>query len=459
MCTLDRPLASDDDLLRLFATRHVRRREEGEEGGNVASGAGNHYSIALMNSKITFKTIENDFHFHHGVVLRKNIAEMRARNRPARATKESSMPPNFFFSGPTKTLLAVDEGQPIAGSLRDRERLLEDCETALRCAGARPSALVGAVPFCDRASVRLFCSSQVSVTGPWSVTHDPLPKRATVPLMSTEGDTRADPFLESVRRAVSAIQRGEMRKVVLSRVRDVPLTGKPDVARLLRSLRHRNPHGFTFALRLGDGVLVGASPELLVSRRGTRLVSSPLAGSRPRSADPVEDARRAEALLRSPKDRHEHQLVTEQIVESLRPFARNLRSEREPLVIRTAAMWHLSTRIEGTLRDRDVSSLRLALSLHPTPAVCGTPTQQARSFIQSSETFDRGYFTGTLGHMDASGDGDWIVTIRCAEVSETRARVFAGAGIVENSVAELELNETDAKMRTMLDALGLEGAA
>lgn len=369
------------------------------------------------------------------------------------------MPPSFFFSGPTKTLLAEDEGEPITGCVRDRERLLQECETALRRASSSAAVLVGAVPFCDTTRVRLFCSSRVSVSGPWGAGHEPRAMPAAALQASDASEAGADSFLDSVRQAVSSIRRGEMRKVVLSRVRDVPLLRKPDVARLLRRLRHNNPHGFTFALGLGEGVLVGASPELLISRRGARLVSSPLAGSLPRSSDPMEDARRAQALLRSPKDRHEHRLVTEQIVEILRPFARDLRSEREPVVTRTAAMWHLSTRIEGVLRDRDVSSLRLALWLHPTPAVCGTPTPQARSFIQSRERFDRGYFTGTLGYMNASGDGDWIVTIRCAELSETRARVFAGAGIVDGSIAELELKETDAKMRTMLEALDVEGAA
>ena len=234
---------------------------------------------------------------------------------------------------------------------------------------------------------------------------------------------------------------------------------------MTRELHAKNPHGFTYSLSLPRGpgqestTLVGASPELLLSRRGTRLVSAPLAGSAPRSQEPSEDRARARELLRSAKDRHEHQLVVEQILETLQPFARNLSFELEPVITATHSMWHLSTRIEGTLRDPNVSALELALALHPTPAVCGTPTRDARAFIERTERFDRGYFTGTLGHMDASGDGDWIVTIRCAELGATRARLFAGAGIVESSVPELELAETSAKMRTILDALGARGAA
>lgn len=379
------------------------------------------------------------------------------------------MAQSFFFSGPTKTIVADDYGEAVTGCLRERERLLADAEQALRRPGAGPGLLVGAVPFCEQAAVRLFCPKRAAISGRWGLRDSPpevvRDAGGGAPPSTATGDTASEPFLSSVRDAVLAIRGGAMRKVVLSRVKDVALRRRPDVRQLLCNLRRRNPHGFTFALELADTceasgrLLIGASPELLVSRRGHRLVSSPLAGSLPRAADPAEDARRAERLLCSRKDRHEHQLVTEQIVEALRPFARDLRFEREPVVTSTQTMWHLSTRIEGTLRDRSVSSLRLALSLHPTPAVCGTPTREARAFIQSSEGFDRGYFTGTLGHMDASGDGDWIVTIRCAELSGARARIFAGAGIVESSVAELELSETDAKMRTMLDALGVEGAA
>jgi isochorismate synthase len=382
------------------------------------------------------------------------------------------MAASFFFSGPTLTLQAEDEGDVIEGALARREALLDDVE---RCLAGRRSGqariLVGAVPFCEHAPVRLFCPTRFERSGRWSIASSgassalassaPLEPRRSVNDWPAQ---QSEPFISAVRGAVDQIQRGALRKVVLSRVREVPLTHSPNRMRLLRRLRAKNPHGFTFALELagrGDrpaDVLLGASPELLVSRRGLRLVSSPLAGSVPRSADATEDRRRASRLLKSGKDRHEHQLVVEKIAEDLRPFARELRVEREPQVVTTAALHHLSTRIEGTLRDPSVSALRLALTLHPTPAVCGTPTAAARSFITEREGFDRGYFTGTLGHVDSNGDGDWIVTIRCAELGPERARVFAGAGIVGSSVAEVELDETNVKMQTMLDALGVEAS-
>ncbi len=119
-------------------------------------------------------------------------------------------------------------------------------------------------------------------------------------------------------------------------------------------------------------------------------------------------------------------------------------------------MLHLSTRIEGTVSDANTSVLKLASALHPTPAVCGYPTAQAYDFISQVEPFDRGYFTGLVGWVDARGNGEWVVVIRCAEVEKKRIRVYAGAGIVSGSEPQSELEETGNKMRTVLNALGIE---
>jgi len=377
---------------------------------------------------------------------------------------------SFFFSSPTKTLLAEDEGAVLSGCSKERQALLSDVARAF---GSRRGSqfLVGAIPFSEEAPVRLFCPTLITQSGRWwadgarQSSNEPssAPSRTSADCSSAspEGAT----FVDDVRAAVDAIARRELKKVVLARARDVPLTRAPDVQQVMRELHAKNPHGFTYSLSLPGGngkppsTLVGASPELLLSKRGARVVSVPLAGSAPRSSDSTEDRARARELLRSVKDRHEHQLVVQQVLEALAPFTRNLRCEPEPIVTATSSMWHLSTRVEGTVRDPNVSALQLALALHPTPAVCGTPTRDARAFIEHTDRFDRGYFTGTLGHMDAAGDGDWVVTIRCAELSSSNARLFAGAGIVGSSVPELELAETTAKMRTILDALGVAGAA
>jgi isochorismate synthase len=376
---------------------------------------------------------------------------------------------SFFFSGPTKTLLAEDEGTVLSGCTKEREALLADVARVFRDRG-ESSFLVGAVPFADDAPVRLFCPTRITQSGRWSVDSNvelprPLSASRASGVYPSGSSLEQAAFVNDVRAAVEAIGRRELRKVVLARATDVQLPSAPDLQQVMRDLHAKNLHGFTYSLALPGALgreprtLVGASPELLLSRRGTRVVSAPLAGSAPRSPDPREDQARARELLNSAKDRHEHKLVVQQILETLQRFAHHLRFEIEPVVTATHSMWHLSTRIEGTLRDPNVTALQLALALHPTPAVCGTPTRDARAFIERTERFDRGYFTGTLGYMDASGDGDWIVTIRCAELGASHARLFAGAGIVESSVPELELAETSAKMRTILDALGALGAA
>lgn len=201
--------------------------------------------------------------------------------------------------------------------------------------------------------------------------------------------------------------------------------------------------------------LIGASPELLVARSGQLVTANPLAGSAARSSDPAEDKRRADALLLSAKDRHEHAVVVEAVASALRPYCRKLDVPAEPSVIGTKTMWHLSTKVTGELLEPAASSLELAVAMHPTPAVCGTPTGPARTAIRELESFDRRYFTGMVGWCDAAGDGEWAVTIRCAEIGEDAVTLYAGAGIVEGSDPAAELAETSSKLKTLLLAMGM----
>jgi isochorismate synthase EntC len=162
----------------------------------------------------------------------------------------------------------------------------------------------------------------------------------------------------------------------------------------------------------------------------------------------------AVALLESEKDLHEHAVVVAAVRESLAPFCTDLEAPERPTLVRTAAMWHLSTTVTGTLADPGTTALDLASALHPTPAVCGTPTDLARRVIAESEPFDRGPYTGMVGWQDADGDGEWVVTIRCAEAEGRTLRLFAGAGVVAASTSEAETAETAAKFRTFLHAVG-----
>jgi len=208
--------------------------------------------------------------------------------------------------------------------------------------------------------------------------------------------------------------------------------------------------------------LVGATPERLLSRRGARILSEPLAGSAPRSADDSASRAGAEALQRSAKDQREHRYVVQAIADLLAPLCRQLRVPAAPALHATASMWHLGTRIEGELEDAalaDTSSAALAALLHPTPAVCGTPRERAAPCIAELEPEPRGFYAGAVGWCDAAGDGDWHVALRCARVQGHEARLFAGAGIVAGSAPASEGAETRAKFNAMLDALGVDPAA
>ncbi|MGV9300197.1 isochorismate synthase [Amycolatopsis sp. NPDC003676] len=272
-------------------------------------------------------------------------------------------------------------------------------------------------------------------------------------------------YAESVRRAVGLIADGELEKVVLARALDLVGQQGLSVQQLLRNLVVADPGAHAFAVDVsapGDSAprtLVGASPELLVSRKGDVVTANPLAGSRRRTGDPVQDAQAIAELRVSEKDLNEHALVAAQVAEVLGRYCTELEVPEEPEVMGTPTMWHLSTRITGRVGPGGPSSLELAEALHPTPAVCGVPVELARDTIARLEPEDRGYYAGLVGWTDLAGDGEWVVTIRCAEVSDKTARLFAGAGVVAGSDPAAELAETSAKFGTLLRALGAEGVA
>lgn len=271
------------------------------------------------------------------------------------------------------------------------------------------------------------------------------------------GDWRitAVPAEEDYRAAVATarerIAAGDLDKVVLARSLELISQHPISVSSLLR---HLSGQGRTFAVPVGDErVLIGASPELVVARHGQLVTSNPLAGSARSSGDPDRDRAAAAALLRSPKDRHEHDLVVQAIRKALRAHCEHLHVPT-PEVVTTPSMLHLSTTITGRLRHPAPSALELAAALHPTPAVAGSPTSAACAAIANLEPVPRGYYAGLVGWQDATGDGEWTLALRCAELTGPHSlRLFAGAGIVTDSDPDAELAETSAKFLTMLRAL------
>jgi isochorismate synthase len=279
-----------------------------------------------------------------------------------------------------------------------------------------------------------------------------LPHEAFRPRQLSE-EPPSEAYARAVADAVERIGSSDLEKVVLARTVRVDAGRRLDARRLLHRLRAVEPHCYTFAAPTDGGTLVGASPELLVSRRGDRVRSMPLAGTAPRSGDADEDRGNAEALVASAKDREEHAIVVDAVSEVLAGCCDELTFDDEPVLEPTANVWHLATRFEGALRDPSLTALDLVAELHPTPAVCGTPEALALASITELEGFDRGEYAGPVGWVDAHGDGDWAIALRCAALEGDRATLYAGAGIVAGSVPEQEVDETDRKFRAFLDSL------
>jgi len=260
---------------------------------------------------------------------------------------------------------------------------------------------------------------------------------------------------QAVAEAVAAIKAGGLRKVVLAR--DVFGTAaEPIDARvLLRRLAARYPDCFTFAC---DG-MIGATPELLVSRNGRQVSALVLGGTLPRGADQAQDEALGAELLASAKNNEEHAYAVDSIREALQPLCETLKVEARPALLKFPNLQHLGTRVRGTLAGGGTpkSALALAAAVHPPAAVCGTPTGAALELIRELEHMDRERYAGPVGWMDAEGNGEWGIAIRCAQLSGRTARLFAGCGIVAGSQPAAELAETLVKFQPMRGALESPG--
>lgn len=379
---------------------------------------------------------------------------------------------SVYFSSASRTLLA----QPPFASLlvAGMDGLVQQVDESLRFAqalGFRKSVVVGAIPFdvSEQAYLRVSTNMLMQNQRDSHSEHNEAVGLGECQIL--ENPNPCD-YMIGVKDALQRFAKGELDKVVLSRTLEVECEHAPNVRAMVKNLSLKNAHGYTFAVDLKQletsssqlqgqqsRTLIGASPELLISRKGNRVIANPLAGTEPRSDDPVIDQQRAQSLLNSEKDLREHALVIEAIETVLRPLCKWLKVPQKPSLVSTETLWHLATSIEGELLDGSTSSLALALALHPTPAVCGFPRKAAHNAINEIERHDRDLFTGMVGWCDESGDGEWVVTIRCAEVADKKIRLYAGAGIVAGSCPEKELAETGAKFNTMLNAMGIQRPA
>ncbi len=264
-------------------------------------------------------------------------------------------------------------------------------------------------------------------------------------------------FVNMIEAALLTLNHDDLKKIVLSKILELTLDRSVDIPRLLTNIMGQNPSAYHFSVPLESGILIGASPELLIRKEGNTLYSNPLAGSAKRSKDLQEDRRASQALQQSKKDQYEHRIVVDAIRSALIPMVQSMKLEAQPSLISTPTMWHLSTQIEAILaKDSELSIFDVIKQLHPTPAMCGTPTGLAHHHISALEPHKRGFFSGLVGWCDAQGNGEWAIAIRCAEVASNKVRLFAGAGVVPDSCVESEWRETSAKMQTMINAFGIK---
>ena len=290
-------------------------------------------------------------------------------------------------------------------------------------------------------------------TSPW----DPPGSGGSIPpnppggIRWQDGSLPGPRWERAVAEAVAAIKAGGLRKVVLAR--DVFATAdEPIDARvLLRRLADRYPDCFTFAC---DG-MIGATPELLVRRAGDQVSALVLGGTLPRGADPAQDEALGEELLASAKNNEEHAYAVDSIREALGPLCEILDVEPRPSLLKYPNLQHLGTQVRGTLADVKTqrSALGLAAAVHPPAAVCGTPASVALELIRDLEHMDRERYAGPVGWVDADGNGEWGIALRCGQLSGRTARLFAGCGIVAGSEPAAELAETLVKLQPMRGAL------
>ncbi len=274
------------------------------------------------------------------------------------------------------------------------------------------------------------------------------PARAPGRVTFGEGTLSEQDWAAAVSEAVARIGQGRLDKVVLARD-VVARTQHPiDVRRPLARLAEQYPGCWTFHV---DGML-GATPEMLVRLEGGLATSRVLAGTIRRTGDDEHDLALAASLARSSKDLEEHEFAVRSVADSLSRHG-TLNVPETPFVLHLPNVMHLATDVTGVVRDGR-TALQLVNDLHPSAAVCGTPTHAAASAITELERMDRGRYAGPVGWIDASGDGEWAIALRCAQVEDDRRlRLFAGCGIVAGSDPADELAESEAKLTPMREAL------
>ena len=264
-------------------------------------------------------------------------------------------------------------------------------------------------------------------------------------------DETIESWRSKVNAAITEIQRGRLDKVVLAR----EIVGKSeapiDSRYVLRNLASEYPATWVYS----NSGLVGATPELLVRLSKSMVVSRILAGTISKTGDDDKDLALAASLARSSKDLEEHEYAVRSVAEALSPFCSSTNVPESPFVLHLANVMHLATDVSGVLTESHnvVDLFALLEKLHPSAAVCGTPTVVANQVIKEIEDLNRGRYAGPIGWVDSHGDGEQGIALRCGLISGTEIHAYAGCGIVSGSDADREIKESLAKLLPIKQAL------
>lgn len=271
-----------------------------------------------------------------------------------------------------------------------------------------------------------------------------------------DGSLSPNEWMSRVATAIGEIEITELEKVVLARDLVAIAQSAIDPRQILNQLSAQYPATWVFAVKN----LIGATPELLVRLSRGMVTSRVLAGTISKTGDDDKDLALAGSLARSSKDLEEHEYAVRSVADALEPFCTSMNVPESPFVLHLANVMHLATDVTGALMEskntqsqNEVDVFSLLARLHPSAAVCGTPTHLAATMISKIEGMSRGRYAGPVGWIDAYGDGEIGIALRCGLISENSIRLFAGCGIVSGSDPAKELNESNAKFAPMRSAL------
>jgi len=270
-------------------------------------------------------------------------------------------------------------------------------------------------------------------------------------VLSHEVDPEA--WKELVTQTRTAIENGFAEKIVIARELQLEFEYTIELATVLQHLLEVQRNSYVFIWEKNGTAFVGATPERLVWVNNQQLLSACLAGTAPRGKTIEEDQRIGEELLMDDKNREEHQYVVDMIKDALKDLAEDIEIPEKPVLYPLKNLQHLFTPVQAILKD-DITILDIAERLHPTPALCGLPTERSMRFIRDHEQLERGWYGAPIGWFDHRFNGEFAVAIRSGLVKDNKASLFAGCGVVRGSDPEVEYEETKIKFQPMLHALG-----